>query len=409
MRFCGDTSARVIKLSLNQRRYMMGVVMFLMFMPPGMWVTSLPNILETHDARWVLPYSTALPPLMAIFSALVFGALSDRKLHAEHLLGVLGVSGAVFLWLGFSSLEWGWHPGWYLFFQGGNALVSGPVFALMTKVKLVNLPNAQKSFPIYSMCGTLGWLCGSLLTSWLSLDASADSGQMAAYVRAVMGGLCFLLPATPPTDHQSKGWQATLGLTAFKLLKDRELRVFYIASALFAIPCVAHFMLVPVMLTQFGSQHPTAEMSLGQFVEIGAMLFLSYMGARYRIRWFVIVGLSLGLLRFGLFALAGELGVLAVIWIGIALHGPIYTFTTVAGRIFLDKRVPETMRGQAQALFQLLTLSFGGIVGAFACEWLYRSQVSEVSESWMSFWLVLTFFTAIPLLYFYAGVREKSE
>lgn len=29
-------------LSLQHRRYMMGVVMLLMFMPPGMWVSSLP-------------------------------------------------------------------------------------------------------------------------------------------------------------------------------------------------------------------------------------------------------------------------------------------------------------------------------------------------------------------------------
>ena len=35
----------------------------LIFMPPGMWVTSLPNVLETHDASWLLPYATALPPL----------------------------------------------------------------------------------------------------------------------------------------------------------------------------------------------------------------------------------------------------------------------------------------------------------------------------------------------------------
>lgn len=33
-----------MSLSLQHRRYMMGVVMLLMFMPPGMWVSSLPNI-----------------------------------------------------------------------------------------------------------------------------------------------------------------------------------------------------------------------------------------------------------------------------------------------------------------------------------------------------------------------------
>jgi MFS family permease len=398
-----------MQMTLNHRRYMMGVVMCLMLMPPGMWVPSLPNILETYDARWGLPYAFALTPLCSMCSALVFGALSDRKMNAEKLLGVLAISGALFLWLGFSSLKWGWHPGWYLFFQGCNALISGPMFALMTKIKLVNLPNAAKSFPIYSMCGTLGWMLGGWIVSFLALDDSAEAGQFAAYIRLGMGGLCFLLPATPPTDHRSRGWQAALGLRAFGLLKHRELRYFYVASALFAIPCVSFYMIVPIMLKEFGSLHPTAQMTFGQGVEILAMLFLSLVAGRFRIRWFLIVGLSLGVLRFALFALAGEIGVLAVIWLGIGLQGPIYTFTLVAGRLFLDKRVPDTMRGQAQALYQLLVGSVAGIVGAFVCGWFYESQSDAGAVQWTPYWLILTAMALIPLVYFSVGIIRKSE
>ena len=398
-----------MKLTTNHRRMIMWVVMLLMFMPPGMWVPALPNILETHEARWVLPYVSALTPFMAIFSALLFGALSDRKMNAEKLLGVLALSGASFLWLGFSSLSWGWHPGWYLFFQGCNALISGPMFALITKVKLVNLSNAAKSFPLYSMGGTIGWMAGGCTVSWLALDQSANAGQLAAYVRFAMGFLCFLLPATPPTDHESKGWKATLGLNAFTLLKVRELRVFYIASMLFAIPCVSFYMIVPTMLKQFGSLHPSAQMTMGQAVEIGAMIFLSFVAGRFRIRWFVIAGLVLGVTRFALFALAGELGVLAVIWLGIALHGIIYTFMMVAGRMFLDKRVPGTMRGQAQALFQLLVSSVAGVVGAFFCEMVYQRQVTAELSSWTGYWLVMAGFAMIPLVYFFVGVVGRPE
>jgi len=383
---------------------MMGVVMLLMFMPPGMWVPSLPNILETYDMVWLLPFATALPAAGAIFSTLIFGALSDQRVHAEKLLGVLGASGAFFLWLAFSALERGWHPGWYLCLQGANALISGPMIPLITKIKLVNLPNAAKSFPIYSMCGTIGWMLGGWIVSGLGIDFTADAGQLGAYVRGIMGGLCFLLPATPPTDKRSKGWQARLGLTAFGLLKDRELRVFYLASCVFMIPVASFYMITPLMLTHFGSLHPTAQMTFGQVVEIGAMLFLSVMAGRLRIRWFVIVGMSCGVLRYLLFALAGEVGVLAIIWVGIALHGPIYTFSMVAGRIFLDKRVPDTMRGQAQALFQLLAGSVAGISGAFFCSRLYRVQVTPALDSWVGYWLVLALIAVMPLIYFIAGV-----
>jgi heme/copper-type cytochrome/quinol oxidase subunit 1 len=81
----------------------------------------------------------------------------------------------------------------------------------------------------------------------------------------------------------------------------------------------------------------------------------------------------------------------------------------VAGRIFLDKRVPRTMRGQAQALYQLMVGSVAGIVGAFFCEMIYQRQVTAELSSWTAFWLVLAGFALLPLLYFSVGVLGKSS
>ncbi len=390
------------------RRYMMGVVMFLMSLPPGMWVPSLPNILEAHDARWVLPYFTGLVPALALFSALIFGALSDRKMDARYLLGILGLTGAGFLWLAFASLEWGWHAGWFLVFQGANAFISAPMIPLITKIQLANLPNAEKSFPLYSLAGTLGWLCGSLLVSALALDFSAGIGQIGASIRIGMSLLCFILPATLPTDLVSRGWKASLGLTAFTLLKNKELRIFYFASALLAIPGVAHFMITPTMLAEFGSRYPTAHMSLGQATEVGAMVLLSLIAGRYRMRWFLICGMSLAVIRFGLFALGAQLDVLTILLIGAALHGPVYTFMAVAGRLYLDKRVPDTMRGQAQALYTLLTLNLAGIFGALLCESLFQKSVVG-HTGWVPFWLTLSLLSCVPLIYFVMGLLGGAD
>ena len=356
-----------MKITLQHRRYLMGLVMFMMFIAPGWW-PALPNILEAYEVRWLLPYTKAL------FSSLFFAALSDRRVEAQIARDAVDYGCRLFV-DEFCRLELWLGPGWYLFFQGCNALISAPMFALMTKIKLVNLPNAEKSFPLYSMCGTLGWIAGGWTVSLLALDASAEAGQLAARVRVVMGCVCFLMPATPPTDAKSRGWRAALGLNAFGLLKDRELRSFYLASALFAAPCVAFYMMVPTMLKAFGSSSPSAQMTLGQCSELLAMLFLSLVAGRFRIRWFLVIAMSLGVLRFSLFALAGQVGMIGMIWLGIALHGPIYTFMMVTGRMFLDQRVPRAMRGQGQALYAFLTVSLAGVGGAFLCEWLYQWQV----------------------------------
>ena len=395
-----------MKILLEHRLYLMGVATFLMYMSMGMWLPSLPNILGTYDARWAVPYVFALSQVMGIFSLLLFAALSDRRIEAQKLLGTISLLGAGFLWLAFSSLEWGWHPQWYLFFQSCNALISASMIPLIAKIKLANLSNPEKSFPLYSLCGTIGWLTAGLVVSALSLDTSATTGRIAAYVRVLMGLVCFLLPATLPEDQTSRGWKAAFGLGAFRLLKNGELRVFYIASTLIMIPYFSFFMIASAMLLNFGSEHPAAQMTIGQATEVFAMLLLSTLAGRYRIRLLIIVSMFLGVTRFVLLALAGETGFLPIIWLGIALHGPIYTFMIVAGRIFVDRRVSSRLRGQAQALYSLLTINVAGILGSFFFEIVYQRTVAMPSENWAGLWIAMAVFAMIPLIYFWVGGRK---
>ena len=396
-------------ITMEQRRYLMGVAMFLMFMPMGMWLPALPNILNAYDAGWALPYVFALMPTMGIFSSLLFASLSDRNVEAQKLLGILSLVGAVFLWLAFSSLKWGWHAGWYLLFKSCTALISAPMIPLITKIKLANLKDPEKSFPLYSMCGSLGWLSAGILVSALGLDTSANAGCLAAYLRVLLGLVCFLLPATLPEGNAGKGLKAALGLEAFGILKNKELRVFYIASTLISIAYIAFFMYVPIMLKDFGSEYPTAQMTLGQFVEIFAMVSLSLTAGRFRNRTLLMISMFMGVLRFSFFVVAGITGWLPFIWLGIALHGPIYVFMTVTGRIFVDRRVQAKLRGQAQALYSLLTLNIAGILGSVFCAFVYRQTVLNDTNSWTSLWLVMVVFAITALAYFIKEMPSSTS
>ena len=279
-----------------------------------------------------------------------------------------------------------------------------------TKIKLANLTNPEKSFPIYSMCGTLGWLSAGVMVSAMGLDTSADAGRIGAFIRVLLGMVCFLLPTTVPEDTAGRrGLKAALGLEAFVILKNKQLRVFYIASTVITIPYMAHFMYAPLMLKAFGSEYPTGQMTIGQFMELFAMLLLSMIAGRYRIRSLLILSMLFGVARFLLFALSGAIGSLPVIWLGIALHGPIYTFMTVSGRIFVDRRVPARIRGQAQALYSLLTINIAGILGSFCCEIVYQNTLSTTDNDWVGFWLIMAGFAVIPLIYFVTGFSERTS
>ena len=119
--------------------------------------------------------------------------------------------------------------------------------------------------------------------------------------------------------------------------------------------------------------------------------------------------MTLGVVRFALFALAGQLGMIEIIWLGIALHGPIFAFMSVKGRMFLDKRVPHEMRGQGQALYMFLTGSLAGVLGAFACEAVYQWQVAGAESDWAGFWALLALMTAVPLAYFCKGLATTCS
>ena len=413
--------------SYQPRNVWIGVVFFFMSMVSGLWMPAAVNILSAHDAQWVLDYTMAIVPIMAIFSSLIFATLADRKYDTKSLLGVLAMSGSVFLWLAFSSLEWGWSPWWYLFFHGCNALISGPLWVLLTKVALVHARNPEKDFPLFRIWATIGWIAAGLIVSWLAWDASAATGKLASGVRLLTGLAAFMMPKTPPTVNKAKpSIKEKLGLGALVLLENKMLKAYFVTTLLFTIPLAAFYLYAPKLLMDLAvvdqsvfalKVHewlpgPSAQMTLGQMTEIAAMLLMSYLGLRARLRILVMIAMVLAIVRFSLFALAGEYEMLALMWLGVALHGPIYTFFSITGQMFVDRRVPDTMRAQAQALLSLMT-ALGNIIGPLAIGQLYKISAGEYPISstrcaWPLFWWVLTVAVILCLMYYVIGYREKK-
>ena len=401
--------------------------MFLLLsIAPGLWAPAIVNILDAYGAKHVLPYTLAIGPAVAILSTLIFASLADRKYEAQKLFGVLSISGAVFLWLSFTSLEWGWNPKWYVFFQACNALIAGPMWALLTKVALVHSKNPERDFPLFRLWGTVGWIIAGILVSVWALDASAEAGKLAAGMRIFIGIAAFMMPRTYPVISETKAtWSEKLGLSALHLLKDKRFKVYFITSLLLTIPLVSFYMYAPKMLKELAlidkssfafqvqSWLPgaSAQMTLGQMTEIVAMLLMSWWGARARVKWLVILALCFGVMRFACFAFAGQYGLLPLMWLGISMHGPCYVFFSITGQMFIDRQVAENMRAQAQALLSLVT-SIGGIIGPIAIGILYHSTADEEAmgfAGWPNFWWILAGVVTVCLLYFALNYQKRDR
>ena len=386
---------------------------FLISVAPGLWVTALPNMLKAQDAEWVLPFAFAAGPLASLFSPLIFGSMADYRYSAQKLMGGLSLLGAGFLGLSFYSLHAGWGPWAYIGFQTMNALISAPMWALLSTVALANLAKPEKAFPLYRIWGTIGWIIAGLAVSFFALDSSPVAGMAAAGVRVLLGLACFMMPATLPMGVRAqstttkRNWRSYFGMDALVLFKDSSLRVFLITSVMFAIPLAAFYMYAPIQLKEMGDAHPAASMTIGQVTEIVAMLMLSGLMARGKLRWVLIASIAFALIRYLLFALAGWTGSLPWMWLGIAMHGPCYTFYSVTGQILVNRRVEPGIRSQAQALLGTLSTGVGGLVGSLLCGIYYKETIGLVN-GWVFFWGGLAAAVLGCGVYFYTRYERAS-
>lgn len=384
------------------------VAFFLILMAPGLWTPALPNILKTRSLEWVIPFAFATGPLASLFSPLIFGSMADYRFSAQKLMGTLSLLGATFLGLAFAALEFGWGPWAYLGFHGVNILISAPMSALLATIALSNLQDPEKSFPLYRLWGTFGWIAAGCLVSWLAWDSSPMAGIAAMGVRFALGVACFMLPDTPPqgVSGQKVSWRKYFGLDALVLFQDKSMRVFLLTTVFLSIPLAAFYMYTPILLRSLGDAHPAASMSLGQVTEVVALLLLGGLLAKGRVRWVLVAALSFAFVRYLLFAIAGWSGSLWWVWLGIAMHGPCFTFYYVTGQMMVNRRVDPKMRNQAQALLGTLSGGVGTCSGSLFCGWYYGATVNLVN-GWLFFWAGLAVIVLACTFYFLSGYRGQ--
>jgi nucleoside transporter len=388
------------------------VVFFLQGMTPGLWLPALTNILIARGLGSWVPLVFVVPPLCALVSPLVGGALVDQRLAADRLFAWSSLIGSGLLAAAFGVLDLGLHPVWFVALLGLYSLVSGPAWGVLTTVSLTHLSHGERQFPLVRVGATIGWVAGGLATSFvLMADTSPLAGYAAAVLRLLLGLTAFALPRTPPLGQPDSSWKSRLGLGAFSLMKHRDHCVFFVVTGLFSIPLSALYMYGPEFLKALGDKTPTGTMTIAQMLEIAGMLLLGPVLARYRVKTVLSFALALSVLRFAMSAWAGVSWTIGWHIAGIALHGLCYTFYFITAQVFLDRRVDPGLRGQAQGLLTMVAGGLGPLAGALACGWMRHHFVTADGAGWDWFWGILAAMIAVCLAVFlplYRG-QQKSD
>ena len=387
------------------------LVFFLQGMTPGFWMPALTNILKAEGLEGWVALAFVVPPLCALISPLIGGALADQRVAADRLFVWSSLLSSVVLFAAFAALDAAWNPWWFIGLLGCYSLFAGPAWGLLATIALTHLPSGERQFPLVRLGATLGWMAAGLITSWvLQADASPTAGYASAVTRAIGGFAAFLLPHTPPLGNGSS-WKSRLGLDAFSLLKQRDHAVFFGVTALFSVPLTAFYMYAPELLKHLGDQRSTATMTIAQITEVVAMLLVGSVMLRFRVKTVLLWALGLSVIRFGMSAYAGAVGSMGWhVW-GIALHGMCYTFYFITAQVFLVRRVDPGMKGQAQGLVSMVSGGFGPLVGAVFCGWLRNRVVTPDGQGWMEFWGILAAMIGlcfVIFLLFYRGLPKRE-
>ena len=106
---------------------------------------------------------------------------------------------------------------------------------------------------------------------------------------------------------------------------------------------------------------------------MGFLLLVPVAIKKFGLRKTMILGLVALSIRYLSFYAGGVVSQSRMYYIGILIHGLIFGFFYVGGRIYVDKKAPAQLRSQAQGFIFLVTFGAGLLVGNFLCSRLIHN------------------------------------
>jgi len=421
---------------------------FLEFAIWGSWIVVLGNMLNARGfSRTEIGRIYGTMPIGTMITILFVGALADKYLNTEDLIGGSHLIGAVFLFLmarARSAKAFYWFALLYaLAYAPTLGLVNSIVFAHDTDIFG---GTANKYFPWIRVFGTLGWIIAGLSHALIlkKNEPINERPLLLACVLSIMLGLfAFTLPDTKPaaaltetisaevdaseavaTEEAadvSKESNKDVGIVAGSIEMLKSFPVFFSVAFVAAMAMGLYFAFAALFLEKTGVAPnvvgPT--MTIGQWIEIFFMLTLPWFLVTLGMNWVLVIGVAAWSLRFALFAIGKPL---PLVLIGIGIHGICFDFFFAAGMIHADEIAPQHLTATAQALFGFLVYGLGMYLGSELSGWWNQRLTTTPSPSdetdekaegepatnWRLFWGVPCLIMTIATVVFFISILTNS-
>ncbi|MCP4674394.1 MAG: nucleoside permease [Deltaproteobacteria bacterium] len=348
----------------------------------------------------------------ALVSPFVGAMLADRRIRAERLLGICHFAAAGLMLSLRLQGQFAGVASFYLAYM----LVLGPTVPLTNAITFHHLKDGNHRFGNTRVFGTIGWVAVAWLfgffwlrgtgTTFLS-DRLPDALLLSALSSLFLAVYAFTLPRrkfTPKEDLPiiPVGSLRVLIsprimlLASVSLLVDIVDRYYYFGTA----PFLHHL--------GFSDSAIMPSMSLGQIVEIVAMVFLATLIKKIGIKLTMIIGILAEIWRFVAFAIGSSS---YIVISGIACHGVAYVFFFTTVFITIDNYCDDQTRTGLHQLFSIIVFGVGRLLSnllAGSCFDFFVGDTNTV-PNYPLFWMIPAALSTISLFAVVFAFKEKSE
>jgi nucleoside transporter len=400
----------------NTLQLRLSAMMFLEFFTWGGWFVTMGSFLALNlhatGEQSGLAYSTQA--WGAIIAPFIAGLIADRYFHAQRLLGIIHLIGAVLMLMLARAHDFAHFYPYLLAYM----ILYMPTLALVNTVAFRQMAVPARDFPKVRVWGTIGWIVAGLVISYgfawdapaaLAHGALQKTFTMCAVSSFLLGAFSFTLPRTPPLGaaQERRSLRSLLGFDALQMLRERNFAVFFFASILICVPLAFYYQDANQFLTEIHVAHAAGKQTLGQASEFCFMLLLPLFLKRYGMKATLLIGMVAWAVRYALFSFGDASQLQWLLLVGIALHGPCYDFFFVSGQIYTDTRAGQERQAAAQGLITLATYGVGMLIGFSAAGLITDRYRTAGGHDWVAVWAYPAVFALAVAGLFVASFRNE--
>ena len=421
----------------------------------GAYLTSMGNYLVQVGLGPKIGLFYAMQGIVSIFMPALMGIVADKWLGATKTLALCQfIAGAAMLGAGLyaasvesGDIAAGMKVAEMFSFPLFMSLYTISVAFYMPTIALSNSAaygileqngyDTVKDFPPIRVFGTVGFIASMWIMNFCK--TSAGTSFQFTYHQFIISGViglvlvlyCFTLPKIRKAETQGQSLMEALGLSAFKLFRDKQMAIFFIFSMLlgvalqitngYATPFISHFQGLPEFAESWGAKNATAIYSISQIAETLGILLIPFAMKKFGIKNVMLIAMLAWVLRFGLFGLGDTGSGVWMLILSCIVYGVAFDFFNISGSLYVNERTSGSVQNSAQGLFMLMTNGIGATVGTLSAQaivnhFTYSETVMVNGEEmvftmgdWSTCWYIFAGYALVVAILFFILFKAPAK